>query len=68
MYTLPGGVGSDDLTLAARYDLSFLRSSNIGHDDPSATQPYNMSNDAFTVVVYDAQYIQSSPPGFSMKP
>ena len=65
-YTLPGNIWTDDLFLAARFDLAFLRSSNDWY--ATVTQPYNLNNNAFTVVVYDGNYLQSPPPGFSTRP
>lgn len=65
-YTLPGNIGTDDLFLAARFDLAFLRSSNDWYT--TVTQPYNLNNNAFTVVVYDGNYLQSPPPWFSTRP
>ncbi len=64
-YTLPGNIWTDDLFTAASYDLSFLRSSNIGYD--WVTQPYNFNNDAFTVVIYDGKYLLTPPPGFNTR-
>ena len=67
-YTLPGNIGTDDLVEAVKYDLSFLRSSNVGFDQPSGTAPYNFWNNAFVVVIYNSDYMISTPPGFSMNP
>ena len=65
-YILPGGTETTDFDKAMRYDLNYLRRSNVGYDDPAWTQPFNQGKADSFVVLADPALLTNPPKGFNV--